>query len=165
MNQAVHALMTMKPAAFSEIRGSRFFPTVNGIAFFYPLSSGTFLAVHVIGLPHTNTPCTKQFFGFHIHEGSQCSGSEDTPFSNTGEHYNPGNCLHPQHAGDLPPLLSNQGEALMMFYIDSFSPEEVIGRTLVIHEMTDDMHSQPAGNAGLKIACGEIGAFLNRNEP
>ena len=37
-----------------------------------------------------------------------------------------------------------------------FYPEEVIGRTVVIHGMGDDFHSQPSGNSGVKIACGEI---------
>lgn len=160
--QAVNALMTIAPAAFAEISGSRFFPAINGAAMFYPFASGTLLAVHVIGLPSGSSSCSKQFFGFHIHEGSQCSGDSEDPFSSTGAHYNPGNCQHPQHAGDLPPLLGNQGEALSIFYIDSFSPEQVIGHTLVIHEMTDDLHSQPAGNSGMKIACGEITSFSSR---
>jgi len=160
--QAVNALLTIHPAAFAELNGSRFFPSINGVAMFYPFASGTLLAVHVIGLPSGSSPCSKQFFGFHIHEGSQCSGNAEDSFAATGEHYNPGNCMHPQHAGDLPPLLGNQGEALSIFYIDSFSPGQVIGHTLVIHEMIDDMHSQPAGKSGMKIACGEITSPPNR---
>ena len=33
---------------------------------------------------------------------------------------------------------------------------DVIGRTVVIHSGPDDLHTQPAGNAGSKIACGVI---------
>lgn len=39
---------------------------------------------------------------------------------------------------------------------DRFSVGEIIGRTVVIHSDPDDFHSQPAGNAGEKIACGVI---------
>ena len=39
---------------------------------------------------------------------------------------------------------------------DRFSVNEIIGRTVVIHSDSDDFHSQPAGNAGRKIAYGVI---------
>ena len=34
--------------------------------------------------------------------------------------------------------------------------EEVVGRTIIVHSKADDFTSQPAGNAGTKIACGKI---------
>ena len=37
-----------------------------------------------------------------------------------------------------------------------FSVDEIIGRTVVIHSDPDDFSTQPAGNAGRKIACGVI---------
>lgn len=154
--QAVNVLLTMEPTAVSNIRGSRFFPAISGRALFYPLSAGTFMAIHVIGLPDKNTPCGKAFYGFHIHEGKSCTGTDTDPFADAGGHYNPSGCAHPHHAGDLPPLLGNNGEALLMFYIDSFLPTEIIGRTIIIHEMADDFHTQPSGDSGMKIACGEI---------
>jgi len=46
-----------------------------------------------------------------------------------------------------------------MIYIDKFKPDEIIGRTIVIHEHADDFHSQTSGNSGNKIACGEIKKF------
>ena len=39
---------------------------------------------------------------------------------------------------------------------DRFSVKDVIGRTLVVHRDPDDFTTQPAGNAGKKIACGVI---------
>ena len=38
----------------------------------------------------------------------------------------------------------------------SFFPEDVIGKTVVIHDRPDDFHTQPSGASGEKIACGEI---------
>jgi Cu-Zn family superoxide dismutase len=33
---------------------------------------------------------------------------------------------------------------------------DILGKTVIIHGSPDDFTSQPAGNAGQKIACGEI---------
>lgn len=77
-------------------------------------------------------------------------------FPNTGNHYNPGNVPHPEHAGDLLPLLSNNGYAWMSFYTGRVNVEDIIGRSVVIHSMRDDFTSQPSGNSGDKIGCGVI---------
>lgn len=73
-----------------------------------------------------------------------------------GAHYNPENTEHPKHAGDLPPLLANNGIAWSAVYTDRFYPEDVVGRTVIIHDMADDFHTQPSGDSGMKMACGEI---------
>lgn len=78
------------------------------------------------------------------------------PFPNTGNHYNPGNVPHPEHAGDLPPLLSNNGYAWMTFYTGRINIEDVAGRSLIIHSMRDNFTSQPSGDSGDKIGCGVI---------
>lgn len=65
-------------------------------------------------------------------------------------------CPHPYHSGDLPPLFSMNGQAWMSAYIQKFVPEQIIGRTIIIHEKADDFTTQPSGNAGKMIACGEI---------
>jgi len=93
------------------------------------------------------------FFGFHIHKGNTCTGAD---FSGTDSHYNPTEQAHPEHAGDLPPLLRCNGSAYLSVRTDRFSVKEIIGRTVVIHSEPDDFHTQPAGNAGRKIACGVI---------
>ena len=48
------------------------------------------------------------------------------------------------------------GHAFSVFLTDRFCVKDVIGRTVIIHGGSDDFTSQPAGNAGPKIACGEI---------
>jgi Cu-Zn family superoxide dismutase len=77
-------------------------------------------------------------------------------FSVTEGHYNPSEQAHPKHAGDLPSLLECQGNAYLSVRTDRLSVTDIIGRTVVIHSDPDDFHSQPAGNAGKKIACGVI---------
>ena len=77
-------------------------------------------------------------------------------FAQADGHYNPTNAMHPQHAGDMPSLLANDGNAFLIFYTDRFHPEDVIGRAVIIHAHPDDMTTQPSGNSGAMIACGEI---------
>ena len=52
-----------------------------------------------------------------------------------------------------------QPGSLYQFYSIRFYPEDVVGRTVIIHEKADDFRSQPSGDAGEMIACGEIAAW------
>lgn len=45
---------------------------------------------------------------------------------------------------------------MSVFSTERFQVHEVIGKTVIVHEKPDDFVSQPSGNAGQKIACGEI---------
>ena len=65
-------------------------------------------------------------------------------------------CKHPYHSGDLPPLFSKSGQAWMSVYIQKFTPDQIVGRTVIIHEKADDFTTQPSGNSGKMIACGQI---------
>lgn len=58
--------------------------------------------------------------------------------------------------GDLPPLLENNGYAYMSVLVNKFNINEILGKVIIIHSMPDDFNSQPAGNSGMKIACGKI---------
>ena len=63
---------------------------------------------------------------------------------------------HPYHAGDLPPLIGNDGFAYMSVLTNRFKIDEIINKVIVIHENKDDFTTQPSGNAGKKIGCGKI---------
>ena len=122
---------------------------MHGTVKFIPRKNGTLVIAEISGLPATDTG----FFAVHIHEGGNCSGF-DCP--NTGSHYDMDNQDHPVHMGDLPPLLSNGGTAYLAVMTGRFRIKDIIGRTVVIHSGPDDFRTQPAGNAGNKIACGVI---------
>lgn len=156
--KALGSLLQMPPLAYALIQGSEKYPTITGAVYFYPLWGGTFVMAEVMGLPIEGEDCPKSFFGFHIHEGGSCTGTQKDPFANAGSHFNPYSCQHPSHAGDLPPLLGNQGYALSFFYTERVQPLELPGHTVIVHDMADDFHSQPSGNSGEMIACGEIRA-------
>ena len=78
-------------------------------------------------------------------------------FPGTEGHYNPMGQEHPEHAGDLPPLLSTKdGYAYLSVLSDRFTVKEIIGLTAVIHMNPDDFTAQPSGNAGSQLAIGRI---------
>lgn len=144
------------PRAIAEINGSMDQPQIKGTVRLYQTRWGTVICSEVRGLPEKAESCGGGIFAFHIHEGSECSGNMDDPFSDAMSHYDPGSCEHPYHAGDLPPLFSNNGYALSVFLSNRFSVSEVVGKTIIIHDRPDDFTTQPSGNSGMKIACGII---------
>ena len=137
------------PEAFAIIKGGTNAPKLCGTVRFYQLENSVLIVASIQGLPASESG----FFGFHIHEGKSCRGEN---FYETGSHFNTNNKPHPSHSGDLPPLILCNGGAYMSFTTDRFCVNEVIGRTIVIHNMPDDFTTQPAGNSGIKIACGRI---------
>ena len=103
---------------------------------------------------------------FHIHTVGKC----DPPFESAGGHFNPTGKQHgkdnPQgaHAGDLPNIEvpANGGvkvEATAKGVSLGAATNGLLdadGSALVIHEGADDYKSDPAGNAGKRIACGVV---------
>lgn len=105
---------------------------------------------------------------FHIHETGRC---EAPTFQSAGGHYAPRGREHgflvPRgpHAGDLPNLHIPQDGRLV---IEVLAPGVTLrpgapntlfdedGSALVVHAGPDDYRSQPAGDAGGRIACGVI---------
>lgn len=142
--------------AKAEIAGGKEYKSIKGNVYLENYKNGVILTAEIAGLPTRKECCSGSIYGFHIHEGNSCTGNEKDEFADVGTHYNPRNCLHPFHAGDLPPIFENDGYAYMSFFTDRFTIEEVIGKTIIIHDMPDDFTSQPSGNSGKKIACGVI---------
>lgn len=153
--ERIGGLLRTPPQAMARLMGSTDYPAIHGTVRFYETEGDVLVAARVRGLPASEGNCAGRFFGFHIHEGGACTG-EKSPFSDAGGHYNPADCEHPYHAGDLPPLLGASGEAFAMFLTDRFSLAQIIGKTVIVHDMPDDFKTQPAGDAGARIACGVI---------
>lgn len=142
------------PVSRALLQGDPTHPKLIGEVSFSPYGRGTLVTARLLGLPAPG------FLGLHIHEKGDCSVGGDVSFAGAGGHYDPHGVPHPWHAGDLPPILAlSDGVALMAVYTDRFNPSEVIGRSVILHSMPDDLHSQPAGNSGARIACGVIQAI------
>lgn len=105
---------------------------------------------------------------FHIHEKGDCQAHD---FMTAGGHFNPFGKQHglenPQgpHAGDLPNItVGPDGRATASTVAKLVSLKEGEknslfqpgGTSLMIHEKPDDNKTDPAGNAGARIACGPI---------
>ena len=88
--------------------------------------------------------------------------------SRAGPHVNPFNAAHGKagsgahHAGDMNNLTANaEGVAKVDAHIEGVTLgggaiNDVAGRALIVHAAPDDYASQPAGNAGARVACGII---------
>jgi Cu-Zn family superoxide dismutase len=109
--------------------------------------------------------------GIHIHETGSCVASGEKPYDSAGGHCNPEGATHGgpdtegSHAGDLGNLTVNE-DGTFEFEIstdkvtlaegaeNSLADED--GSALVIHEMADDMATDPSGESGSRVACGVI---------
>ena len=142
--------------AKAHIKGGKAHPKINGIVIFRETKNGILLTAKINGLPQVKDNCTGKFFGFHIHEGTSCTGNLTDEFANAKSHLNSTNCFHPFHIGDLPPLIENNGYAYMSILINKFKIKDILGKVIIIHDSPDDFKTQPNGNSGNKIACGII---------
>jgi len=102
--------------------------------------------------------------GFHIHEKGDCSNNAQA----AGGHFNPTGMIHgapdavSHHAGDWGNVTADaNGEVHTKFQTHSITLKSgdatnAVGHAIVLHGNPDDLTSQPAGNAGPRIACGVI---------
>ncbi len=142
--------------ATALVRGAQSHPAIKGNVRFRQLANGVLVTAQIYRLPHSEALCSGGGFGVHIHEGGSCTGNGEDEFADVKGHYNPNDCQHPYHAGDLPPLFENNGYAYMSVLTNRFTVREIIGRTVIIHSKPDDFRTQPSGDSGEKIACGMI---------
>lgn len=157
-SQSIHIRQNQ---AYAKLINSSLAPHLQGIVLFFNHPYGTEVYAEVTGLPNYQ-PATKKSpqigpHGFHIHEFGDCSiGNKQDPFQASGRHWNPTKQPHGNHAGDFPVLFSNNGYSQMRFFTNKFKINDIIGKSIIIHQGPDDYKSQPAGNAGKRLACGVI---------
>jgi Cu-Zn family superoxide dismutase len=100
----------------------------------------------------------------HIHEAGECEGPE---FKTAGGHFNPHKKAHGmlnpngKHEGDLPNLnVGQDGKAQFEFFANQGatmkSLQDADGSAIVVHAKADDYKTDPAGDAGGRIACGTV---------
>ena len=134
----------------ADIKGDSKHEQLSGKVRFQQLEDKVRITADLFNLP------PDQFLGFHIHEGNECSGGEKDQFKDVKNHFDKGNNKHPNHLGDLPSIYSSSGEVHQEIETNRFTLDDILGKTIIIHSQRDDFTSQPSGDAGDKIACGEI---------
>ncbi len=111
----------------------------------------------------------------HIHQNAKCDADPAAPadaFKSAGGHFNPEHKQHGldnpagPHAGDMPNFtVGSDGTAHGIIENPRVTIRESNdlnslfangGTALVVHAKEDDMKTDPAGNAGTRIACGVI---------
>ena len=106
--------------------------------------------------------------GFHIHE----SGDLREGCKSCCAHYNPNNQEHSGidggHAGDLGNIKTDEyGNCKMTLRTDKFIVNDILGRSIIIHEDEDDLglgnfeDSKTTGHSGARIVCSLIGVSKN----
>lgn len=100
--------------------------------------------------------------GFHIHEKGVCEGDG----TSAGAHFNPLNKKHgapaneDRHMGDMGNIEADSSGRAHLEYVDTTieldGPNSIIGKSVILHEKEDDLHTQPSGDAGGRVACGII---------
>ena len=143
-----NATAILKPTKGSQVKGTVRFneipPNVHIVADITGLSPGK--------------------HGFHIHEKGDCSAPDA---SSAGGHFNPEHKMHggpdapEHHTGDLGNIEADSNgrahyERTVNFLEIAVDPNTIDGKAVIVHAQEDDLHSQPVGNAGARLACGII---------
>ena len=132
--------------------------TIDGIVLFIQKEDHVQIHVDIKGLKKNH------LHGFHIHE----TGDLREGCKSCCSHYNPENTEHGNldggHAGDLGNIKTDErGVCKMSLKTDKFIIDNILGRSIIIHEDEDDLgkgtyeDSKTTGHSGSRIACSVIG--------
>ena len=130
-----------------------------GAATFTVTPSGVLISLDLTAVPPGG-------HGFHVHTTGKC---EPPDFKSAGPHFNPDHTQHGMmnlegpHSGDMPNLHVPDSGKLQVEILNtlvSLDGDAGLldndGSALIVHAGADDYKTDPAGNAGDRIACGVV---------
>lgn len=141
----------LKPTSGSNLSGNVVFTEEQGAVTMVAVVNGISQGTHAI----------------HLHENADCSAEDAT---SAGGHWNPTKEKHGKwgeseghHRGDIGNLtIDENGVGTITMTTDKWcigcddSSKNVIGTAVIVHEGADDFTSQPSGDAGKRVGCGEV---------
>ena len=110
--------------------------------------------------------------GFHIHKagdlrGEGCLGAcEHLHVGPSQDHGGKPGSKGPRHTGDLGNVECQGAESHYSYYLSDIKPEDLFGRSLIVHEDEDDLgqgdfpDSKTTGHSGKRIGCAIFGRAL-----
>ena len=136
--------------------------SARGMATVTQASDGLHVVVKAQGL-------TPGIHAVHIHTTGQCNGPD---FASAGGHWNPTARKHGMnnpagmHMGDMPNMtVGPDGTGAIEYHVMGGTINggttpllDADGAAIVVHAQPDDNVSDPAGNAGGRVACGVLAA-------
>jgi len=130
---------------------------VSGTVTFVQKGARTMITAELSGL-------TPGKHGFHVHEFGDITSLDG---GSAGGHFNPEGTPHggpdsaERHVGDLGNIVADANGKATYSRRDRVvklrGPNSVVGRAIVVHAGTDDLTTQPTGDAGARAAYGVIG--------
>jgi Cu-Zn family superoxide dismutase len=130
---------------------------VGGVVHFTATDDGVVIRGQITGL-------TPGKHGFHIHEFGDVRSADPKCH---GGHFNPERKKHggpnseERHVGDLGNITADDSGRAVINMTDKqialSGSHSIIGRAVIIHGGVDDEKSDPAGNAGPRVAGGVVG--------
>jgi superoxide dismutase, Cu-Zn family len=146
-----------KPFFAGAILEARSGSDARGRVAFREHENGIMVMMEVLGI---ESPGPR---GIHIHENGDCSADDA---SSAGDHFNPTDAKHgsphnhgEHHFGDLGNIVvdeSGRGLKAMVIPIPEGKDKWIVVDRSVILHANEDRYTQPAGDAGPRIACGVI---------
>jgi len=135
---------------------------INGTVLFKQKDGSVRIIIDIKGLSKNHK------HGFHIHE----TGDLREGCKSCCAHYNPTGTTHSGldggHAGDLGNITTDEnGNCSISIKTDKFIVDEILGRSIIIHQDEDDLglgnqeDSKTTGHSGARIACSVIGISKN----
>lgn len=149
-NDAKTLTINLEPKSNSTVTGTATFTEKDGKVTFTAKMAGLDPGVHAI----------------HIHEKSDCTAADG---SSAGGHWNPTFKKHGKwgvgeyHKGDIGNFTADaKGNGTITMTTDEWAiggddeTKNILGKGLIVHQGADDFTSQPAGDAGARVACSGI---------
>ncbi len=149
--EPVKVAFKLEPKSDSKATGSVVFKEEDGQVKFTAVISGLNEGTHAI----------------HIHENADCSSADGT---SAGGHWNPTAQPHGKwgdpagyHKGDIGNFqVDENGNGTITVTTDEWcigcgdANKDILGKSIIVHQGTDDFTSQPSGDAGARVSCGGI---------